>query len=74
MIYLAIIGVAASVFLNAFAIFIIIRLFQAKKLPMDKSNRINHIILFWLVLNRPEIFVEQFKFIKNDVWDNIKKD
>lgn len=51
--------------------FIFIQLARSKKSPMDKSNRINHIRLFWFALTRPELFTEEFEWLKNDEFDNI---
>jgi hypothetical protein len=46
---------------------------KTKKLPMDGSNRINHIRLWWFALTRPELFVDTFPWLKEDEYDNIKK-
>jgi hypothetical protein len=55
-------------------LFLFIQIAKAKKLPMDESNRINHIRLVWFVLTRPELFVPTFAWLKNDELENINKD
>lgn len=56
----------------AFGFFVVSCIFQAKELPMDTSNRINHIRLIWFVLTRPELFVGAFPWLANDELDNLK--
>ncbi len=70
--YFMLLGFVSSVFLSAIGIFTLIYLFKSKKLPMDTSNRINHIRLWWFVLTRPELFVDTFDWLKNDELDNIR--
>ena len=41
--------------------------------PADKSNRINRIRLWWFVLTRPELFVQDFPWLKKDELANIAK-
>lgn len=50
----------------------LLQLARNKIPPMDESNRINHIRLWWFVLTRPELFVNTFNWLKNDEYDNIK--
>lgn len=50
--------------------FTVMQFIRLKKEPMDESNRINHIRLWWFALTRPELFVERFPWLKNDEWDN----
>lgn len=69
---LAAIGFVALWTLAMFGLFIIISLFKAKRLPMDTSNRINHIRLVWFAVTRPELFVNSFSWLKRDELDNIK--
>lgn len=45
---------------------------RSKRAPMDSSNRINHLRLWWFVLTRPELFVSTFPWLKNDEFDNVK--
>ncbi len=71
--YFFIIGFVASVFFTAIGILTLVYLIKPKRLPMDESNRINHIRLWWFVLTRPELFVGSFAWLKNDEMDNIKK-
>lgn len=40
--------------------------------PMDESNRINRIRLWWFALTRPELFVGAFPWLKNDELENMK--
>ena len=54
--------------------FIFIQLIRSKKSPMDKSNRINHIRLIWFALTRPELFVAEFPWLKQDELDNLKQE
>lgn len=58
--------------LTALGAFILVKLMLSKKPPMDASNRINHIRLVWFAINRPELFTEQFPWLKRDELDNIK--
>lgn len=71
---LAAIGFGAVLALAIFGLFIIISLFKAKRLPMDTSNRINHIRLVWFAVTRPELFVNSFSWLRHDELDNIKND
>lgn len=48
----------------------IVQFVRAKKAPMDESNRINHIRLWWFALTRPELFVDRFPWLKNDELEN----
>jgi len=70
---LACIGFGAVWILALFGAFVLIQLFKSKRLPMDTSNRINHIRLLWFVLTRPELFVQTFEWLKNDELNNVKK-
>jgi hypothetical protein len=70
---LACIGVAALLFFAMLGIYTLVCIFKAKRLPMDTSNRINHIRLWWFVLTRPEMFVDTFPWLKHDEKDNISK-
>lgn len=45
---------------------------KTPKAPADTSNRINNIMIWWLALNKPYLFVEQWEFLRNDVEDNAK--
>lgn len=71
---LAAIGFGAVWTLAMFGLFIIISIFKAKRLPMDTSNRINHIRLVWFAVTRPQLFVDSFPWLKHDELDNIKND
>lgn len=42
------------------------------KHPVEKSNIINSIRLWWFALTRREKFVNVFSWLKNDEWENIK--
>ena len=39
---------------------VIVQIARPKRPPMDESNRINHIMLLWLVLKAPEDFVNLY--------------
>jgi len=66
-------GFSTFLLLALFGLFVIVSLFKSKRLPMDQSNRINHIRLLWFVLTRPELFVDNFDWLRHDELDNIKK-
>lgn len=53
-------------------LFLCVQIIRGKKLPMDKSNRINHIRLVWFALTRPELFVHTFAWLRNDELHNVK--
>ncbi|PPC86681.1 MAG: hypothetical protein CTY37_05345 [Methylotenera sp.] len=72
--YFVILGFVASVFLSSIGLLTLIYLIKPKKLPMDESNRINHIRLWWFVITRPELFVREFAWLQFDELDNINKD
>lgn len=42
------------------------------KTPADVTNRINHIRLVWFAIQSPELFVDQFSWLKFDEYINIK--
>jgi hypothetical protein len=66
------IGVFATFTLAALSLFIIISIFKAKRLPMDTSNRINHLRLVWFSVTRPELFIDSFPWLRHDELDNLK--
>ena len=45
---------------------------RRKESPADKSNRINHLRLVWFAMTREDLFVDQFPWLKNDEYDNVK--
>lgn len=45
---------------------------RPSKHPMDKSNRINRIMLWWLVINKPHLFVGDWAIFTMDVEDQVK--
>ena len=51
----------------------IVQFIKTKPAPMDSSNRINHIRLWWFALTRPELFTGQFPWLKQDELDNITR-
>lgn len=71
LISIAIVGALAILSLAAFGLYIIICIFKAKQLPMDSSNRINHIRLVWFAITRPHLFVDSFEWLKKDEYENI---
>src|SRR5690606_25724412 len=40
--------------------------------PMDNSNRINRIVLWWLVLTKPHLFVGPWRIFRMDVEDQVR--
>ena len=42
------------------------------KPPMDESNRINRIILWWMVINKPHLFVGEYAMFRMDVEDQVR--
>jgi len=62
----------AGIFATGIGILTLIHLVRNKPLPMDESNRINHVRLWWFVLTRPELFVNNFPWLKQDEFDNMK--
>lgn len=75
MIELMLLIIALILFMLPFALiglFLFIQIAKGKKLPMDESNRINHIRLVWFSLTRPELFVHTFAWLKRDELDNVK--
>jgi hypothetical protein len=64
------IGITTILFFAMLGFYTLVCIFKAKRLPMDTSNRINHIRLWWFVLTRPELFVGTFAWLKNDEYDN----
>lgn len=69
---LAVVGFGAVWTLAMFGLFVVISIFKAKRLPMDTSNRINHIRLVWFSITRPELFVNSFEWLRHDELDNLK--
>ena len=52
---------------------VLFHLMKGKRYPMDSSNRINHIRLFWFALTKPHMFVNKgFDWLRNDEEDNLK--
>ena len=46
---------------------------RPSKPPMDKSNRINRIMLWWLVLTKPHLFVGEHRIFTMDVEDQVRE-
>lgn len=72
MLFFAAIGISFIWVLAMLSIYIIVSIFKAKKLPMDSSNRINHLRLVWFAISRPYLFVDSFPWLKSDELDNLK--
>ena len=53
-------------------VFTFIMWLKPLKAPADESNRINRVMLWWIALNHPHRFTKDFKFLQNDVLDNIR--
>lgn len=51
-------------------LFTMYHLFRPSKSPVDASNRINRIRLWWFALTREEQFVDAFPWLRNDEWEN----
>ncbi len=47
---------------------------KSAKPPVDASNVINSIRLWWFALTRRELFVDIFPWLKNDELENVKRD
>ena len=45
---------------------------KPSRLPVDESNRINSIRLWWFALTRKELFVDTFPWLKKDESENMK--
>jgi hypothetical protein len=69
---MAVVGFGAVWIMALIGIYTLVCIFKAKKLPMDTSNRINHLRLWWFVLTRPEMFASTFEWLKHDEKDNIE--
>lgn len=63
----------AGIFSTLVGLVTLVQFARNKKLPMDESNRINHIRLWWFALTRPELFVSQFEWLTKDELDNMTK-
>ena len=62
-----------GLFSTALGFLVLAHIAKPKKLPMDESNRINHIRLIWFALTRPEIFADKFEWLENDELKNVSK-
>jgi len=40
--------------------------------PMDESNRINRIMLWWLVVSKPHLFIGKWAIFRMDVEDQVR--
>lgn len=64
----------AGLFATLLGLITIVHFVRAKRKPMDESNRINHVRLWWFALTRPELFVsDQFDWLKNGEHKNITR-
>lgn len=70
---LLVVLIVSGIFATLIGVVTLVQFARTKHLPMDESNRINHIRLWWFVLTRPELFVSSFEWLKNDELDNMKK-
>lgn len=68
----AAIGISFIWVMAMLSIYIIVSIFKAKRLPMDTSNRINHVRLVWFATTRPELFIDSFPWLRHDELDNLK--
>lgn len=62
----------SGILVSLLGLITIVQFVKAKRAPMDSSNRINHIRLWWFVLTRPELFADKFPWLKNDELENLK--
>lgn len=62
---------AALIIPGTLGLLVLYHLFRPQKYPVDTSNRINKIRLFWFALTREELFVGIFPWLKNDELDNM---
>lgn len=51
-------------------LFTMFHLFRASRPPVDSSNRINRIRLWWFALTREDAFTGLFPWLMNDEWRN----
>ena len=63
----------AGIFATAIGLITLVQFARTQSLPADKSNRINHIRLWWFALTRPELFVDTFPWLKNDELENMEQ-
>lgn len=74
----------AGTLMTALGAFVLFKtLVMPKKLPMDKSNRLNHLRLVWFTLNAPHeavflyrrekdgTYVQAFPWLERDEGDNV---
>lgn len=50
---------------------IVVKVAMPKTLPMDESNRINHIRIIWFAIAKPHRFVNHFAWLRNDEGENV---
>jgi len=48
--------------------------FKRPPLPVDQSNILNRIILWWLAKRHPDEFVEIYPWLMGDMRDNLNKE
>ena len=63
----------AGISMTILGTFVFIQLLRSSNAPADTSNRINRIRLVWFALTRPELFVTEFAWLKNDELKNVSK-
>lgn len=62
-----------GVFFTCVGLFTFFHLLRPSSAPVDSSNRINRLRLWWFCLTREELFVDTFPWLRNDELDNIEK-
>lgn len=61
----------AGLFLTAVGLLTVFHWVKSPRHPVDKSNVINRIRLWWFALTRPELFVDLFPWLQYDEYKNI---
>lgn len=56
----------------AIGLLLFFHVLRPQKGPADSSNRINKIRLIWFALNREDLFVDKFPWLKNDELENMQ--
>ena len=64
--------ICCGTFFTVIGLFTFFHILREQNSPVDASNRINKIRLWWFVLTREELFVDTFPWLKQDEYDNVK--
>lgn len=63
----------SGLFLTLIGLFTVYHWLRPQRAPVDTSNRINAIRLWWFALTRQELFVGTFPWLKNDELENVTR-